>query len=137
MAEQAGNRIGGLELYRRLAAVSVARACGFAGLATLCVMVGLASEVANSLKAGGCCALLTSVVLLIKARRAPYRPVKRTELWVMLEKSERPPDAVAQGMLGNLLKSVYLKFASIHAVGAAFLLALALASRLIEVLVGA
>ncbi len=127
MAEQTGKRVGGLDLYRRLAVLSVARACGFAGLATLCVMVGTASDVALSFKAGGYCALMTCVILLMKARQAPGRPVKRTELWVMLEKAERPPEPVAQMMLSGVLQSAYLRFASLHAVGASILLGLALA----------
>jgi hypothetical protein len=129
-------RVIGLELYRRLAAISVARACGFAALGTLCVMVGLASEVANSLKAGGYCALLTTIVLLIKARQAPTRPIKRSELWVMLDKPERPPEHVAQAMLGGVLQSAFLRFASIHALAACIMLSLALVANIIGHIAG-
>ena len=136
MAVSNERRVAGMELYQRLAVVSVARACAFGGLATLCVMVGLASETANSLKAGGYCALFTTIILLVKARQAPMRPVKRTELWIMLDKAERPPDFIAQPMLGGILQTTYLRFASIHAAGAALLLALALLANLIQLMMG-
>jgi hypothetical protein len=130
------SRVAGMDLYQRLAGVSVARACAFGGLATLCVMVGLASDTANSLKAGGYCALFTTVILLVKARQAPTRPVRRTELWVMLDKAERPPEFIAQPMLGGILQNAFLRFASIHAAGAALLLALALLANLLQFMLG-
>jgi hypothetical protein len=136
MAVSDERRITGMDLYQRLAVISVARACAFGGLATLCVMVGLASETSNSLKAGGYCALFTTVILLVKARQAPTRPVKRTELWIMLDKADRPPDFIAQPMLSGILQNAYLRFASIHAAGAALLLALALLANLIQLMLG-
>jgi hypothetical protein len=136
MAVSNERRIAGMDLYQRLAVISVARACAFGGLATLCVMVGLASETANSLKAGGYCALFTTIVLLVKARQAPTRPVKRTELWIMLDKADRPPEFIAQPMLGGILQNAFLRFASIHAAGAALLLALALLANLIQLMLG-
>lgn len=132
MAVPSERRIIGLELYRRLAAVSVARACAFGALGTLCVMVGLASEVANSLKAGGYCSLFTTVILLIKARQAPSRPVKRSELWIMLDKADRPPDFIAQPVLSGVLQDAFLRFASIHALGACLLLSLALVANMLQ-----
>lgn len=116
--------------FRKLAEVSVARACAFAGLATICLMVGLANDAANSLKAGGYCALLATTILMIKAQMALKKPVKRTELWIMLGKSERPPELIAQSMLGAILQNTYLRFASFHAVAACVMLALALLLRL-------
>jgi hypothetical protein len=136
MAVSNERRVAGMELYQRLAVISVARACAFGGLATLCVMVGLASDTTNSLKAGGYCVLFTTAVLLVKARQAPTRPVRRTELWVMLDKAERPPDFIAQPMLAGILHNAFLRFASIHAAGAALLLALALLSNLIQLMLG-
>jgi hypothetical protein len=54
----------------------------------------------------------------------------------MLEKSERPPDHVAQAMLGGVLQDAFLRFASIHALGACLLLGLALLTNIGSLLAG-
>ena len=123
------------DLMRRLrlcAEISTARACGFSGLATLCLMVGLSSSVATTLKAGGYSMLLVACVLVMMAQQAPSRPFKRTELWLMLDDSERPPEALAQQLLGEIRRATFLRFAAYHALAAAVMLAgafLATASR--------
>ena len=71
--------------------ISVARGCGFAGLATTCAMVGFSYNPVLALKFGGYCALLTAVILLLKAWRATYVRYTATETWTMLEKHECPP----------------------------------------------
>lgn len=114
------------DLMRRLrlcAEISTARACGFSGLATLCLMVGLSSSIASTLKAGGYSALLVASVLLLMAQQAPSRPFKRTELWLMLDDGERPPEALAQQLLGAIRRATFLRFAAYHALAAAVLLA--------------
>lgn len=91
---------------------SVARACAFAALAGFCLMVGLSSEaITMAMQAGGMLALLTCCVLLLKAWLAQSQPYKRTEVWGMLEPDERPPAAVAQQVIGDALRAVYLRFA--------------------------
>ncbi len=113
------------DLKRRLqtlAEISTARACGFAGLATFCLMVGLAGSPPAALKGGGYCALLIVLVLLLMARQAPARPYKRTEIWLMLDKAERPPDAYAQALFAGARRDVFLRFAAYHALAAAVLL---------------
>jgi hypothetical protein len=137
MAQYPPDRSDPLSRFHQLAETSVARACAFAGLATICLMVGMANDAANSLKAGGYCALLACVILLIKAHMALKRPVKRTELWIMLEKSERPPEIIAQPMLGGILQMTYLRFASLHARAACALLSLALLLRLFGIEISA
>lgn len=91
---------------------SVARACGFAALAVFCFMVGLSSEALTmAIQAGGTLALLTCMVLLLKAWRAQSQPYKRTEVWRMLDPDERPPAAIAQKVIGDALRAAYLRFA--------------------------
>ena len=137
MPHSAPERDDPLFRYRKLAEISVSRACAFAGLGTICLMVGMASDAANSLKAGGYCALLASIILMIKAQMALKRSVKRTELWIMLEKSERPPDIIAQPMLAGILQNTYLRFAFFHARAACLLLAFALLLRLFDLKISA
>lgn len=112
-----------LQRLRTLAELSTARACGFAGLASFCLMVGLSGSPPTALKAGGYCALLVVAVLLMLAQQAPLRPYKRTEIWLMLDKSERPPEAYAQMLFAQARREAFLRFAGYHALAAIVLLA--------------
>lgn len=117
---------------KELAEISTARACGFAGLATLCLMVGLSSNLSTALKGGGYCALLVALWLVIMARQAPSRPYKRTEIWLMLDKSERPAENEAQGLFAQARRDVFLRFAAYHSLAATALLAGAFANALVR-----
>jgi hypothetical protein len=95
--------------------ISVARGCGFAGLATTCAMVGFSYNPVLALKFGGYCALLTAVILLLKAWRATYVRYTATETWTMLEKHERPPAPVAQVMISRARQRMLYHFARLSA----------------------
>lgn len=91
---------------------SVARGCGFAGLGAGCCMLGLSGEaITLALQAGGILTLLTCAVLILKALTAQKRPYKYTEVWIMLKPAERPHVSVAQHMIGDALRAVYLRYA--------------------------
>jgi hypothetical protein len=92
--------------------VSIARGCGFAGLATVCAMVGIAFDPALSLKLGGYCALLTSSILLLKAWRAWQVRYSHTETWMMLNEHERPPKPIAQAVISGARQRMLYLFAS-------------------------
>ena len=115
-----------LDRIEYLARLSVARACGFAALAILTFFVGLAAELTLALKTAGTLALITCLILLLKAQFARQRPYKHTELWVMLKPDERPAAAIAQQLIGTVLRETYLRFALHAAIMAAALFALAL-----------
>ena len=100
-----------MDHLRRTAFVSVGRACGFAGLAIVCVMVGFSYDLVAAARAGGILTLLVTVVLIMKAREAVWRDYRRTELWLMLEKDERPPPAIAQAVTSTVLQDAYFWFA--------------------------
>ena len=100
-----------MDHLRRIAFVSVGRACGFAGLAIVCVMVGFSYDLVVAARAGGILTLLVAVVLIMKARRVVLQDYRRTELWLMLEKDERPPAAVAQAITSTVLQDAYFWFA--------------------------
>lgn len=109
----------------RLAEISVARGCGFAALGILTTMTGLSGEPASAFKAGGILMLIACAVLLLKGLNARNRPYKRTEVWIMLPKPERPKADVAQQLIGNALRGVYLSFAKRAALLSIGLLAIA------------
>lgn len=111
---------------------SVGRACGFAALGVGCMMVGLSGEALRlALDVGGFFMLLASLVLVIKAWTAPFQPYKRTEVWHMLGVDDRPQAAVAQKVIGGVLREVYLRFAMRTALLTAGLLGLSLALSLV------
>jgi hypothetical protein len=95
--------------------ISVARGCGFAGLATVCGMVGLSFDPPHALKFGGYCALMTSSILLLKAWRARHVRYSQTETWIMLEESQRPPAPIAQAVIAGARQRMLYRFASLTA----------------------
>ncbi len=110
-----------IQKLEALAELSIARGCGFAGLGILTFMIGSVSDPVLAFKTGGLLTFLACAVLLIKARAARTRPYKRTELWVMMRKDERPDAAIAQQVIGNVLQDVYYRFAQ-QAAGLAILM---------------
>lgn len=115
-----------LRRIERLAEISVARGCGFAGLAIATFMLGLSWDMMLATKVGGLLLFLVCLVLLLKAWHAERRPHRTTELWGMLEESERPPAAIAQQVTSAALKQCYLRYARRTAGLAAILLAISL-----------
>jgi Ca2+/Na+ antiporter len=93
------------------AELSVARACGFAALAIVMMMLGFSGDPPEALKCGGLGALLVCIVLVLKAFNARSRNVKSTETWIMLKPEDRPSMATAQQVIGTVLREVYLRFA--------------------------
>lgn len=116
---------------RHKAIISVARGCGFAGLAALTGMLGFAHDPPAAMKFGGMCSLLTAFVLLVKASRARFAPYKRTETWLMLEDNERPPAMFAQLVIGEARREALLQFALAHGLLALAFFGLALAWRVV------
>lgn len=100
-----------MDIIARKAVISVARGCGFGALAIFCLMVGLLGEPAVALRAGGYSMLLMAFILLLKGWRAGEKPYKRTELWLLLEPAERPQTAIAQQVVGAILRETFLRFA--------------------------
>jgi hypothetical protein len=103
-----------LQRIELLAEISVARGCGFAGLAILTFMLGLSWDMALASEVGGALILGVCMILIIKGHVAPNRPVRKTELWMMLDQGDRPNPAIAQRVIGPVLHTCYLRFA-LHA----------------------
>lgn len=99
----------GLTLARleRLADIAVARGVGFASLAILMVVLGLMGDLRLSLQSGAALFALSAAVLMLKARLAPTRPYRRTELWLMLETPPEAPAPVLQRMFGQAMRAAF------------------------------
>jgi len=100
-----------MEHMRRIAYETVLRACGFASLAIFCVMIGMCFMPKLSFQAGGFLTTLMAAILMFKAHEANTKDYRRTEMWLYLEKDQRPPAAYAQWASATVLREVYLRFA--------------------------
>jgi len=91
--------------------VSVGRACGFAGLGIFCIVIGLSFDAGLTALVGSRLSIALSLVLLVLAWRAPARNYKKTETWLILQPGDRPQANVAQRLIGETSRNVYLWFA--------------------------
>ena len=104
---------------RELALLSVSRGCGFAGLAIICFMVGLAGYPRVALESAAILMMAAAAMLAVKADLSISRPYKRTELWILLPPWERPRPEFAQQVVGRTLREIYRRFAVCYGVGGA------------------
>ena len=101
---------------RRTAHLSVMRGCGFGMLAIVTGMMGAAITPALVLKTGGFGMLLMAFILILKASRADRVPFRSTEVWIMLDKKDRPPEALAPAMITQARRGALLFYAYYSAV---------------------
>jgi len=100
-----------VEPMRRVAYETVLRACGFASLAIFCVMVGMSFMPREAFQTGGFLTTAMTLVLILKAFEARTKDYRRTEMWLYLEKDQRPPARYAQWASATVLRETYLTFA--------------------------
>ncbi len=115
-----------------LAFISVGRGCGFAALGIATFMFGMSGDFVLALQTGGILGLVVCFILLMRAARAPQNPYKRTEVWMMLAAADRPPEALAQSLVGSALKRSYQRFALQFALGSSILLGGSVIVRMIQ-----
>jgi hypothetical protein len=100
-----------MEHMRRVAFAVVLRACGFGALAIFCLMFGMSYVPKTAFQIGGFLTLLMSAILVLKAYEANTKDYRRTELWLCLQKDQRPPAAYAQWASATVLRETYLRIA--------------------------
>lgn len=88
----------------RLASVSVWRGTAFAALAIAATMSALAFDPGLAMRLGAMLALLLAVMLHCKALLYHRKPVRETEVWVLMEQGKRPPPQVAAGMIVRAMR---------------------------------
>ena len=120
-----------MDAIERAAFVSIARACGFAWLGIFCIAFSLSFEPPLAAFSGGVLCLIVSLILIFYAVRARRRPYKKTELWLILPKEHRPEPAVAQQIIGGVLRDTYFRFARQAVMFSVIFLALSVGLRLI------
>lgn len=98
------------DTIERLASISVARGVGFGALTVFCFMISFVGDTTNMLRAGGFGALCIAVILWMKAANAHPRNFKSSEVWIMLDKHQRPPEALAAGMVTEARRLVMIRW---------------------------
>lgn len=83
----------------------------FAALAIGTTVLGLIFEPILALKTGGALTLIMAAILQLKAERAPSRPYRSTEVWLILDRQLGLPDAQAQRLVGEVLRATYQRYA--------------------------
>lgn len=121
-----------MEKIEEMAFISVGRGCGFTALAIATFMFGLSGNIVVAFQSGGMLCLMVCLILVLRGVRAPQNPYKRTEVWMMLAPTDRPPEAFAQTVVGSALRRSYLRFALHFAFASAFLLAGSLFFKMIQ-----
>ena len=114
------------QAVRQAAFMSTARGCGFGGLAIITAMMGFADYPPAALRFGGVAMLLTAVILILKAWRAPQKPYRKTEVWLLLAEADRPADPYAQQLVAAARIEAFYRFAFTASVLAAIFLSLGL-----------
>lgn len=80
-------------------------------LAIFCVMIGMSFMPKFAFQAGGFLTTLMCAILMLKAYEANSKDYRRTEMWLYLEKDQRPPAAYAQWASATVRRETYLRFA--------------------------
>ncbi len=89
-----------MERIRQLAALSVLRGAGFAGLAVMLTMAALAFNPALALHVGGLGFLVLAIVMDVKASAYPRkRRIRESEVWIMMTEEERPAEHAARPLI--------------------------------------
>jgi len=100
-----------MEHMRRIAYITVLRACGFGSLAIFCTMIGVSFMPKFAFQVGGFLTMVMCAILILKAYEANTKDYRRTEMWLYLEEDRRPPAAYAQWASATVLRETYLRFA--------------------------
>jgi hypothetical protein len=110
-----------VERIRKLAILSIRRGCSFAALAIVTFMVGLSPYPATALRCGALLTAIAALVLYMKAKQAPTRNHRQTELWQMLERNPGLPESYAGRVINAILAEEYRRHAACAAwIAAAF-----------------
>ena len=100
---------------RHAADLTIRRAIGFAYIAIGTTMAGMAFDGYLAVKTGAILSTVVAAVLGLKALRAPRRPYKHTELWIVVDKDHGLPEERAQDVIGHVLRERYLWHAQLIA----------------------
>lgn len=100
---------------RACARHSIGRGFLFALLAIVTAVAGMIGWPVSAMRMGALLCMIMTVVLVLRARRAPNRPYKRTETWILLDRRHGLPETRAQAAISGILAETYWRFAEMSA----------------------
>lgn len=121
-----------MENIQRLASLSVWRGTGFAALAVATTMAAVAFDAVLAFRLGAFGTLLIGAALRLKSMLYHRKPVRETEVWVMLDVDDRPPPELAAGLIRNAMCAQLNTMATICATVAVALFATSWLWRLLS-----
>jgi len=104
-----------LARIRACARHSIGRGFLFALLAIAVTMSGLIIWPVAAFRTGALLSMFALTVLALRAVRAPHRPYRRTETWVLLDRRHDLPEERAQAIITGVLVETYWEFAEFSA----------------------
>lgn len=116
------------------AQMSIGRTCGLAGFAIAVAVVGLSFEPTLAVKAGAVLTFGLTISLLVCASLAHHTPYQRTAVWLLIDRSSRPPARHAQRIINEARRTAMLWFASWAALTSALFAGVGLALAIIRAL---
>jgi hypothetical protein len=99
-----------VDQFRDTAYMCIGRAVFFGSLAIFCTMVGCAFNPVIAFRAGAFLTLFMSATLLFKSHHAAVQNPKSTEVWLYLDKSNRPVDPASMRVFASVMRTVYGQF---------------------------
>lgn len=121
-----------MDRLRTVAFQTIGRAVGFTGLGIFTVMTGLSYDPLMALRTGGVLVLILLAVLVFKARNAAAIDYRRTEMWLLVDKADRPEEPYAKWAASSALHQAYSCFARWTAGVAAILWGMAVVLTLLR-----
>ncbi len=110
-----------MEQIRFFADLSIRRACGFGFLAIATASIACVWDMQIAVKMAATGVSFMAAILLWKAMEAPGKRYRRTEVFLLMNRTHDFPEARAQQVFGNILRERYLWHATVTAVAAAVL----------------
>ena len=99
-----------MDRIRLAAEVSIRRGMGFAALAIGVTCLGLSFDVVLALRTAAVTLGMACAILFFKGVQARTRNFRHTEVWILLDRSISLPDAVAQKLIGQVLRETYYRY---------------------------
>jgi hypothetical protein len=110
-----------MDQIRFFADLSIRRACGFGFLAIATASIACVWDIQVAVKMAATGTSFMAAVLLWKAIEAPTKNYRRTEVFLLMNRTHEFPEARAQQVFGNILRELYLWHATVTAVTGALL----------------
>ena len=108
-----------LARIRACARHSIGRGWLFGLLAIATSVSGLIGWPVMAMRVAAILSMLMTVIMLLRGLRAPARPYRRTETWVLLGRVHGLPEERAQQAIASVLAETYWRFARLSAAIAA------------------